>query len=77
MGLLLTLKEQGKTILVSIHDLNLARRYCDTISIIYKGELFYSGLPSEAFSEENIRNVFQVDVVEIKSDSRCFLYFHE
>jgi len=77
MDLLVKLTKEGRTILVSIHDLNLARRYCDTISIIDKGEIFYSGLPSEAFSEENIRNVFQVDVMEIKSDSRCFLYFHE
>jgi len=77
MDLLVTLKEEGKTILVSIHDLNLARRYCDTISIINRGEIFYTGLPPEAFSKENIREVFNVNVIEIKHNSRSFLYFHE
>ena len=39
--LLYEFKEQGKTILVTIHDLNLARRMCDTISILHTGNLFF------------------------------------
>lgn len=77
MELLVSLKEEGKTVLVSIHDLNLARRYCDTISIIQGGEIFYTGSPSDAFSEKNMKEVFDVNVTEIKHDSRSFLYFHE
>lgn len=77
MELLCDLKEKGKTILVNIHDLNLARRYCDTISIIHKGEVFFVGTPSEAFSEENIQKVFGVHMVEVKTDSRSFLYFYQ
>src|SRR5512137_1819692 len=42
-------KEQGKTILVTIHDLNLARKFCDTISILCRGRLFFSGAPEDAF----------------------------
>lgn len=75
MNLLFSLKESGKTILVSIHDLNLARRYCDTISILNQGRLFFHGSPAEAFSKENIREVFHVNITEIKSDSKTFLYF--
>jgi iron complex transport system ATP-binding protein len=75
MDLLVSLKGQGKTILVSIHDLNLARRYCDTISIIREGELFFTGSPSQAFSQEKIREVFHVNFTEVKSDSKSFLYF--
>jgi len=75
MDLLVTMKGQGKTILVSIHDLNLARRYCDTISIIDQGEVFFAGPPSDAFSQENIKEVFHVNITEIKSDSKSFLYF--
>jgi len=77
MELLCELKEKGKTILVNVHDLNLARRYCDTISIINEGEIFFRGVPSEAFSEENIQEVFGVNMTEVKSDSRSFLYFHQ
>lgn len=69
-------KEQGKTILVSIHDLNLARRFCDTISLMCRGRLFYSGTPEEAFAEENIRQVFGVNVREYRHNDIAFLDFY-
>lgn len=75
MELLVSLKKKGKTILVSMHDINLARRYCDTVTILREGRLFFSGSPEEAFSRENIRQVFGVDVQEIRADSRSFLFF--
>ncbi len=76
MELLCDLRQEGKTILVNIHDLNMAKRYCDTISIIHKGELFFVGTSSEAFSEANIQQVFGVNMSEVKDDSRSFLYFY-
>lgn len=77
MDLLSALKGEEKTILVSIHDLNLARRYCDTITILNQGAIFFHGPPSQAFSEENIREVFQVKMVEVKQDSKSLLYFFQ
>jgi iron complex transport system ATP-binding protein len=77
MGLLCDLKAKGKTILVNIHDLNLARRYCDTISIVHRGEIFFVGEPAEAFSEANIQEVFGVNMSEVKDDSRSLLYFYQ
>lgn len=74
--LLCDLKDQGKTILVTIHDLNLARKLCDTISILCDGKLFFSGAPEDAFSEENISQVFQVKLREYKHDGTTFLDFH-
>jgi iron complex transport system ATP-binding protein len=74
--LLYELREQGKTILVTVHDLNLARKLCDTISILCRGKLFFSGAPEEAFSEENIRQVFQVNVREYKHNGTTFLDFY-
>ncbi len=76
MELLASLKEKGKTILVSMHDINLARRYCDTVTIIQEGRLFFTGSPEEAFSQENIKQVFDVDVQEIRADSQSFLHFY-
>jgi iron complex transport system ATP-binding protein len=75
MDLLADLKGKGKTIIVSVHDLNLARRYCDTVTIIYEGDVFFSGGPDEALSRENIKQVFDVEMTEIRSDSKSFLYF--
>ncbi|HNR12960.1 MAG TPA: ABC transporter ATP-binding protein [Thermodesulfobacteriota bacterium] len=74
--ILSTLKEKGKTILMTVHDLNLARRFCDTISILNHGTLFYTGSPEGAFSENTIRQVFEVNVKEFKHDSTVFLNFY-
>ena len=76
INILYTLKEQGKTILVTMHDLNLARKFCDTISIIHHGKMFFSGPPEQAFSEDNIRQVFGVNVREVKKNSTIFLDFY-
>jgi len=70
-------KEQDKTILVSIHDLNLARRFCDTISILCRGKLYYSGTPEDAFSQDNIKQVFGVNVREYKHNDTTFLDFYK
>jgi iron complex transport system ATP-binding protein len=77
MELLAALREKGKTMLVTIHDLNLARRYCDTISIIDKGSLFFMGSPEEAFTEDNIKQVFGVRVTEVRDNAKSFLYFYQ
>ena len=69
-------KEQGKTILVTIHDLNLAIKFCDTISILCQGKLFYSGTPEGAFAAENIKQVFGVNVREYKHNATTFLDFY-
>ncbi len=74
--LLRQLREQGKTILVTIHDLNLARKLCDTITILCHGRLFFSGLPEQAFSGDNIRQVFQVNVREYTHNGTPFLDFY-
>ena len=75
VDILYEFKEQGKTILVTIHDLNLARRFCDRISILCRGKLFYSGTPEDAFAEENIKQVFGVNVREYKHNDTTFLDF--
>jgi iron complex transport system ATP-binding protein len=77
VNILSDFRKQSKTILVTIHDLNLARKFCDTISILCDGKLFYSGTPEGAFSAENIRQVFQVKVKEYKQGETVFLDFHE
>jgi iron complex transport system ATP-binding protein len=75
LNILQGFKEQGKTILVTIHDLNLARKFCDTISILSRGKLFYSGTPENAFAAEIIKQVFDVYIREYKHNSSTFLDF--
>ena len=75
--ILLGFKEQGKTIVMTVHDLNLARKYCDTITIMNDGRIVFSGSPEEAFSNERIRRAFQVSVRKYIHNDATFLDFCE
>lgn len=55
-------KERNISAIVSIHDLNLASRYCDRIVMLHNGVIFRAGTPCEVFTPENIANVYGVDV---------------
>jgi iron complex transport system ATP-binding protein len=60
MELLVKLKNEGKTMLCALHDLNQARRFCDTITILKGGDLYFRGPAAEAFRPETMREVFEV-----------------
>ncbi len=65
MELLVELKKQGKTILTSVHDLNQARRFCDTITILKEGEIYYFGPTANAFTRAALEDVFRVTFAQI------------
>lgn len=64
MELLLELKKKGKTILTSVHDLNLARRFCDTMTILANGAIYYYGSTEKAFTKSVMEEVFGVRIAE-------------
>ncbi len=46
------------TVVMSIHDLNMASQYCDRLILMDKGRIFKEGGPHEVIVEENIRSVY-------------------
>ncbi|MBM9467631.1 ABC transporter ATP-binding protein [Nakamurella sp. YIM 132084] len=52
---------RGTTIVVVLHDLNLAARYADHLIALTDGRLHAAGLPAEVLTEEMVRAVFGVD----------------
>lgn len=52
---------QHKTILIVVHDLNLALRYCPRSILIHDCGLFFQGSTAEALSPDNVRKVFGVE----------------
>ncbi|MFC4077653.1 ABC transporter ATP-binding protein [Salinithrix halophila] len=53
--------EEGRTIIMVLHDLNLACRYAHHIVAISGGKIFAQGRPEEIISEELVRNVFRLN----------------
>ena len=49
-------------ILLSMHDLTLASKYCDRIVMLKNGILFSEGSPEDILTHQNIENVFGIRV---------------
>jgi iron complex transport system ATP-binding protein len=54
-------KDRGTTIVMVLHDLNLAARYADHLIALAEGRLHASGTPNEVLTEQNVRAVFGLD----------------
>lgn len=60
MELLTRIAQTGAAVLVVLHDLVLAARYCAHLVLLDSGKVVTSGPPSEVLSEENLRDVYRV-----------------
>lgn len=73
MKLLKQLSREGMTIIITIHDINMAARFCNKALMLKQGRVFASGLQS-VYTPENIENLYdiQVDVLHHKN-SICII----
>jgi iron complex transport system ATP-binding protein len=56
-------KENALTILIVLHDLNLASEYCDRILLLEKGHIFKEGAPEKVLTYQNIETVYKTLVI--------------
>ncbi len=61
-------REEHKTILIVIHDLNMALRYCPQLVLLHKGGIHYHGTTEQGLSPENIRTVFNIHAEPVMAD---------
>lgn len=54
-------RERQTTIVMVLHDLNLAARYADHLIAMTEGKLYIEGPPQDVLSEETVRAVFNLD----------------
>ncbi|HEX9906881.1 MAG TPA: ABC transporter ATP-binding protein [Thermoplasmata archaeon] len=55
-------REHGISVIAVMHDINLASRYCDRISLLNEGVLEVIGKPSEVLTPEVIAGVYGIEV---------------
>jgi iron complex transport system ATP-binding protein len=60
VDLLSLLRGSGLTVLVVLHDLNLAAAACDRLGVLSQGRLVASGAPAEVLTTELVGDVFGV-----------------
>lgn len=54
-------REKNLTVVVILHDLNIAGLYSDRSILIKDGAIYKDDITKNVFTEENIKNVFEVD----------------
>lgn len=53
--------ERGTTIILIIHDINLAARYSDDIILLNEGEIIESGNPEDVITAKNIEKAYNLN----------------
>jgi iron complex transport system ATP-binding protein len=62
MGLLSRVaREEGRTLVVVLHELNVAAAFADRMVMMKDGAIRAAGTPAEVFTEANLRAVFGLD----------------
>ena len=58
-------RDRGTTVVMVLHDMNLAARYADHLFAMRGGRIVASGPPSEVMTSELIRDVFDLDALVV------------
>ena len=61
MNLMQQMNRRGKTIVVVLHDLNQACRYCDHIMVLKRGRLMTQGRPEQVLTTKLLQDVFNLN----------------
>jgi iron complex transport system ATP-binding protein len=62
-------RSRGTTIVMVLHDLNLAARYADHLVAVADGKLHAAGRPEDVLTEATVRTVFGMDNMVITDPS--------
>ena len=68
MRILKKLQSRGMAIMVISHDIELMARYCDRLTLLFKGEVLANGTAAEVIQPDLIKQAYDCDV-EVKKSS--------
>jgi iron complex transport system ATP-binding protein len=65
--------ERGVSMIIAVHDLNLAYRYADTVLLLDNGRTAGYGKPAEILTPDCISNVYGVDSFVVENEYGNFI----
>ena len=63
--------EQGRTVILVIHDINFAANYSDHVVAMQDGAVRFSGPVHEVVTEQRLRALYDIDFDIVRSDRGC------
>ena len=77
LTLLRRLANEGKSVVVALHDLNAVMRFADCAVVLDGGRVSSRGAPAEVLTEETVKTVFGVRLERLqRQDGSPVLVFH-
>ena len=69
-------KHKGTTIFTSVHDMNMALRYCDYVIALEKGQIAATGKPHKVITEKLMNDLFKVKTkIQINEDGSRYIQY--
>ncbi|MGH6860079.1 MAG: ATP-binding cassette domain-containing protein [Phyllobacterium sp.] len=62
-------RQKGLGVVVVLHDVNMAARYCDEIIALHSGKLIARGTPDEIMTPESLAAIYGIDMEVIRHPS--------
>lgn len=75
LQILNVVKSLGITVVVALHDLNLATAYCDKLYVMHDGRIVSNGKPDEVLTTDLIKEVYEVDAVIHNESNPIYITF--
>lgn len=73
MEILQRLAAEGRGVVVVLHDLSLAMRFCDSLVLLHEGKVLAHGAPKEVLTEEMIAMAYRVDAVASEHGGTAYI----
>jgi len=65
--------EARKTVILTLHDLDLAARYADAMIFLKNGEVVAAGPPGEILTERLLETVYDIKMTILRHEGRTFI----
>lgn len=76
MGIVRQRAREGLTVVMALHDLNLAAYYADRVALLHRGRIAALGRPEEVLTAQNIKKIFGAEVAVGRNPLTGGLYIY-
>lgn len=73
MDILQRLTQEGHGVLIVLHDLTLAQRYCDELVLMHQGKILAQGSVQDVLTDENLDQAYHIKASRWRENGDSFL----